>query len=71
MGALFSSPDIPKLPPPPDPVRVSDPNDPNVIAARRAKESQDDAQKQGRQSTILSSDGTNTNAPTYSRSTLG
>jgi hypothetical protein len=71
MAGLFGSPHVDPAPPPPDPIRISDPNDPAVIAARHAKEQQDIGSRQGHDSTILSQDGGSVPNPVFSRTTLG
>ena len=65
---MFSTPRQAVAPKPPDPVRIPSPDDPDMIEARRKKMQEEFANRQGRQSTQLSSAGRDTS---YSRTTLG
>ena len=56
--------DAPKMP---DPIRVPNENDPDVLAAKRSKIDEIRTQRQGRASTDLTSD----NSRPYSRTALG
>ena len=55
------------MPSMPDPVRVPNADDPDVIEARKRKTAETFANRRGRESTDLSQSG----GPSYSRTTLG
>lgn len=61
-GAAIAQPKMP------DPVRLPDPEDPELLAIRRERMSKEFNERQGRESTQLSSDA---GARAYSRTTLG
>lgn len=50
----------------PDPVRIPSPDDPELMLDQRRRRQQEMASRQGRESTVLSSD-----TPSYNRTTLG
>lgn len=50
----------------PDPVRVPSPDDPELMLEQRRRRQQELSTRQGRESTVLSSD-----TPSYNRTTLG
>lgn len=62
------TPSVKQAPPPkqPDPVRIPSPDDPDLLLEQRRRRQQETAGRQGRESTVLSSD-----APAYNRTTLG
>lgn len=59
------TPKAPAMPTPAAAVRIPSPDDPDLMAARRAKTSDEFAKRKGRDSTSLAADGA------YSRTTLG
>ncbi len=67
MGPKMPQPQA--APPPPDPVRIPNQQDPDVIASLRAKTADEQASRRGRESTRLAP--ASGQQPTYSRAALG
>lgn len=67
MGPKMPTPQA--APPPPDPVRIPTPNDPDVMTALKVKTAEELAGRKGRESTRLApAPGSQ---PNYSRTALG
>lgn len=64
-------PAAPSAPSIPDPVRVPNPTDPDVVAARRTQVQQEFDNRRGRDSTKLATPMTGNRDTAYTRTTLG
>ncbi len=63
---MMPKPSTPQQPKQPDPVRIPSPDDPELLLEQRRRRQEEMAGRQGRESTVLSSD-----SPSYNRTTLG